>query len=79
MTAPHYAPDYDESGEEVIDRMTVEWLLDKLTPEQREILELRFLERLSYEEIGAVIGVKYRDGPLTGSAVRYHQQRILAQ
>lgn len=45
---PDFAPE---------DARRIHAALDRLPPEQREVILLRFLEDLSYEEIGQVVGV----------------------
>jgi hypothetical protein len=67
-------------GGTVDNRLTVQWLLGKLEPEEAEILVLYEVEGLTYEEIGTVITAKYRNTrkkPLTGSAIRYHMEKII--
>ena len=66
-----------EFGGEVINRLTVDWLMTQLGPEEREILWLHEVEELTLEEIGKLIGLKYRGKELTGSAIRYHKDKIL--
>jgi DNA-directed RNA polymerase specialized sigma24 family protein len=58
------------------DRLAVEYLLAKLTPEERDILLLYHVEELTFGEIGQVVGLKYRQRELTGSAIRYHHEKI---
>lgn len=69
----------EDFGAEIDNRLTIEWLLSLLTPEEREILLLWKVEELNFKEIGKIIGKKYRaDGePLTGSAIRYHKEQII--
>lgn len=68
-----------EIGGAVIDRLTVEWLFARLSPEERDILWLYEVEELTLAEIGRLIGEKYRGKVLTGSAIRYHKDRILGR
>jgi DNA-directed RNA polymerase specialized sigma24 family protein len=67
----------EEFGGTVDNRLTVQWLLGKLDPEEAEILVLYEIEGLTYAEIGLVIGAKYRGKELTGSAIRYHMEKII--
>ncbi|MFA6136281.1 MAG: sigma-70 family RNA polymerase sigma factor [Candidatus Paceibacterota bacterium] len=49
----------EKAGEETIKKMEIEVVyqsLSKLTPDQQEIIILRFVEELSYEEISKIIG-----------------------
>ena len=69
----------DEFGGTVENRLTVEWLLSKLKPEEAEILWLHEIEEMTFSEIGTVIGLKYRGKELTGSAIRYHKDKIYAK
>lgn len=69
-----------DHGSDVINRLTVDWLREQLTEEEWEILTLWNLEGLTFDEIGVIIGQKYRPDDvekLTGSGVRYHYGRIL--
>lgn len=66
-----------EFGGGVINRLTVEWLMAQLGPEEQEILWLHEVEELTLEEIGKLIGLKYRGKELTGSAIRYHKDKVL--
>lgn len=68
-----------ENGDDVLNRLTVDWLLDKLEEEEIEILNLWLLQELTFEEIGQIVGLKYRGRVLTGSAIRYHKDRIVAR
>lgn len=62
---------------DVIDRLTLEWLLSHLTDEEQDLLWLHEVEEMTLEEVGRVIGLKYRGKELTGSAIRYHKDKIL--
>ena len=66
----------DEYGEDVINKLTVTWLMEQLEPEEREILYLWVVEELTFAEIGKIVGIKYRGKELTGSAMRYHKDKI---
>lgn len=70
-------PIEEDFGDEVLDRLTIEWLRSKLEPEEWEILHLWVIEELTFSEIGKIIGYKYRGKELTGSAIRYHKDRII--
>lgn len=69
----------DDFGADVLNRLTLEWVRSKLAPEEWEILHLWIIEELNFAEIGKIIGYKYRGKELTGSAIRYHKDRILAR
>jgi DNA-directed RNA polymerase specialized sigma24 family protein len=69
--------DAEDFGGVVITRLTVEWLMTHLSEEERAILWLHEIEELTLEEIGKIIGKKYRGKELTGSAIRYHKDKIL--
>lgn len=60
----------------VLNRMTIERLRKELTDEEWEIWYLWAVEELTFSEIGKIIGLKYRGKELTGSAIRYHRDRI---
>ncbi len=62
---------------EILDRVTLEYALTKLTPMQRDIVLLYYWEDRSFEDIGKVIGTKYRGRPLSSSSMRYHIQLAL--
>ena len=68
--------DAEEFDSEVINRLTVEWLMEQLAPAEREIMHLWVVEELTFSEIGKIVGLKYRGKELTGSAIRYHKDRI---
>lgn len=68
---------FDEFSTDVNDRLAVEYLLDRLTPEQQEILILHEIEELTFGEIGKIVGLKYRGKELSASAIRYHKDKIM--
>jgi DNA-directed RNA polymerase specialized sigma subunit len=70
---------YEGMGGDVFDRLTLEYLMAKLDPEEQEILHLWVIRELNFTEIGKIIGLKYRGRELTGSAIRYHKEKILAR
>lgn len=63
-------PESNGFDEEVVDRQLVDDLLDRLTNEQREILEMRFLHDLSIEETASRTG-------RTQTAVKGLQRRAI--
>jgi len=82
MTQPitsHDTLEHDPAAGDVIDRLTVAWLMEQLKPEEREILHLWVVEDLTFAEIGKIVGLKYRGRELTGSAIKYHKDRIKAK
>lgn len=64
---------------DILDKVALESTLSRLSPEEREIIELWIWHDMNFEEIGEVIGEKYRGRALTGSAIRYHKNRILSR
>jgi DNA-directed RNA polymerase specialized sigma24 family protein len=67
----------DDFAAHLADRMAVEWLLTKLTPEERDILLLHAVERVPLEEIGQIIGERYYDGArVKVSTIRYRKDQI---
>jgi DNA-directed RNA polymerase specialized sigma24 family protein len=67
---------HDDFSNEVLTRLAVEKLKELLTPEQFEIMWLKEVEGFTFDEVAAVIGPKYRGGEITGSAMRYHRDKI---
>jgi len=55
---------------DVVDRITLERALEKLSPELRSVVVLRELEGLSYQEIADLLGIKK-----SAAAVRLHRGR----
>ncbi len=70
--------DYQESHEEaILSKVTLDRLLEQLTDEEREIMFLLHQKDLSPEQVGEIIGEKYRNGePLREGTIRYHDKRI---
>lgn len=67
-------------GDDILERLTLDKFLAELEDEQsRDILKLWLYQELTWEEIGKVIGIKYKDRTLTGSVMRYHRNRVLAE
>ena len=62
---------------DIIDIITLEAALARLNPMQQEIVRMYFFEDRPLEEIGKVLGPKYRGKKLTGSAIRYYLNKIL--
>jgi DNA-directed RNA polymerase specialized sigma24 family protein len=62
---------------DVLNKVAIEAVLGRLTDEEREIIELWIWHDLNFDEIGEIVGQKYRGRPLTGSAIRYHKNRVL--
>lgn len=69
----------EDFGGTVDNRLVIEFLMSKLEPEEAEILWLHEIEELTFAEIGKIIGLKYRGKELTGSAIRYHKDKIVAR
>lgn len=74
--APEYSPLTRDVGSDVLDRLTVDWLLTHLTDEQRDILYLWAVEERTLADIGRIVGLKYRGRALTGSVIAYHKKAI---
>lgn len=55
VSAPDPAPGPQQQAEQSEQREIVRDAILQLAPEQREVVVLRFMEELSYEEIGAVL------------------------
>ena len=55
VSAAHPAPSPQQQAEQSEQREIVRNAILQLAPEQREVVVLRFMEELSYEEIGAVL------------------------
>lgn len=66
----------DNIEQAIADRMTVDWLLSKLSPMDREIVYLWAVEDYTLEEIGRLVGPKYRGQVLPGSTIRYRKESI---
>lgn len=64
---------------EVLDRLTVEWLLDQLSDEERDFLTLWVAEDLNFRMIGKLIGLKYRGYELSDSGARYLRDELKAK
>ena len=67
----------DDFGRALVDKVTVEAFFKHLSAEERDILVLWLWEELPFDDIGQVIGERYRGRALTGSVIRYHRDRIL--
>jgi RNA polymerase sigma-70 factor (ECF subfamily) len=57
-------------GDSVVDRVTLERALERLSPDLRVVLVLRELEGLPYQEIADLLGIKK-----SAAAVRLHRAR----
>jgi DNA-directed RNA polymerase specialized sigma24 family protein len=73
--------DYQDSYEDsILAKVTLDRLLEQLTEEEREIMYLLHQKDLSPEQVGEIIGIKYRNGePLREGTIRYHDKRIKAK
>jgi RNA polymerase sigma-70 factor (ECF subfamily) len=71
---PELAAEHAEPEFSLEDAARIHSALDELPPEQREVLVLRFLEELSYEEIGQVVGC-----PLGTVRSRIHYAKLALQ
>ena len=60
----------------ILNKIAVEKLLALLTPEERDIIVLWIIEGYTLEEVGIIVGNKYRGRPLRGTAIQYHKDRI---
>lgn len=68
-----------ENGDDVVTRLSVEWLLRQVTEEERMILELWLIDELTFDEIGIIVGLKYRGRVLAGRTMQYHKDKIRAR
>jgi hypothetical protein len=64
---------------DILDRIALEAAVAKLKPMQQEIVHMYFWQDRSLDEIGKVLGPKYRGKKLTGSAIRYYLKYILLE
>jgi DNA-directed RNA polymerase specialized sigma24 family protein len=69
--------DAKDTETEVLDRLSVEWLMAKLTAEERDILTLWVVEDYSFEKIGDIVGNKYYGMSMPDTTVRYRKDKIL--
>ena len=68
----------NRAHKEILDRLSLEQALTKLTDEEREIIRLWLWKGKTFEEIGVIIGTEFRgEGPLTGGAMQYQKRKIL--
>lgn len=68
----------DDFGQDIVNRITVERLLQDLTEEEREILYLWIEEGWTFAEIGVDIAQRYREKDrLSSSGIRYLRDQIL--
>jgi DNA-directed RNA polymerase specialized sigma24 family protein len=63
--------------EEVLNRETIRWLLQKLMPEEQDILVLWAVEQRSFTDIGKIVGEKYHGNALPDTTIRYRKDRIM--
>jgi DNA-binding NarL/FixJ family response regulator len=74
----HVALDASSYGDDILTRVTIARLLEQLTPDEREILQL-WAEGMGVREIGMVIGTRERGRALTPSGVRHRINRALGR
>lgn len=70
-----HAYDY---GDDLIDKLTIQALMEELTEEDRAILRWIYWNQESYANIGIVIGEEFRDKILSGSGIRFLRDEIYA-
>lgn len=63
----------------VLDNITVGKILASLDEEKRDIIVLWMQDSFTLEEIGEIVGNKYRGTPMGAENVRYHKNRIIRQ
>lgn len=64
-------------SEDAINKLTVSWLRTQLTEEEWDILYLRKVKELNWDEIGIIVALKHRGKErLSGSAIRYHWKKL---
>lgn len=61
---------------DILDKIALEAAIAQLSPLRQEIARMYWWEDVPLDEIGDVLGPKYRGKVLTGSAIRYHLQKI---
>lgn len=61
----------------VLNKLSVAWVLEHFDEFEQDIIVLRIVDGLTYDEIGRAIGAKYREQDLSGSAIRYHMKKIM--
>jgi hypothetical protein len=61
---------------DVINRISIERAIEYLSKEDRAILHLWIWKDMSSDDIGVVIGNTFRQGPITGGAIRYRIKKI---
>jgi DNA-directed RNA polymerase specialized sigma24 family protein len=69
--------DVRDPEEEALDKMSVEWLMQHLSPEERDIVYLWAVEDYNFDEIGQVVGQKYYGKAMLGTTVRYRKDKIM--
>ena len=68
-----------ENESNIINLLTVQKILASLEPEKRDIMQLWMQDSFTLEEIGEIVGSKYRGEPLGAENVRYHKNKIIEQ
>jgi RNA polymerase sigma-70 factor (ECF subfamily) len=53
------------------------WALSQVKPDERELLQLTYWERLSYREVGAVLGCTEKAAGIRISRARQHLRQLL--
>ena len=69
---------HSNKGDDVLNTVTVERMLEHLSPEQRDLITL-WMANFSLQEIGRIIGQKYYGRDLNDSVIRYHRNKIFEQ
>jgi DNA-directed RNA polymerase specialized sigma24 family protein len=68
---------HQDSKIDIHDFLTLQSLMEKLSPKEREIIYLWLWKDLSFEVIGEIVGPKYSGRVLKDSTMRYHMKKIL--
>lgn len=69
--------DARDPEDEVLDRVSLEWLIGQLDSEERDILMLWVVEELNFDDIGTIIGNRYHNEPMRGTTIRYRKDKIM--
>ena len=63
--------------DEVLDRVSTSWLLEQLTPEERDIITLWVVEDMNFDDIGEIVGERYHGAAMQGTTIRYRKDKIM--
>lgn len=69
----------DIREESLLNRITLERLLNQLEPWERELLILLMIDEVPPEEVGQIIAERHNRKVIKGATVRYHKDRLIGQ